>query len=80
MSKKKKESNALFYVLIAAAVVVVAFSAYALINNTYYGSNYQRAIQSQNPTDICATPDGYTDAEWREHMGHHPDMYAECLK
>lgn len=29
--------------------------------------------------DKCATPEGYTDAEWQEHMGHHPDQYRKCL-
>lgn len=40
--------------------------------------NYQRAIQAEGE-DKCATPEGYTDEEWLEHMGHHPDQYAECL-
>ena len=81
MAKKKgKDSNILFYILIAAAVVVVAFSVYNLVGNNYYGSNYQKAMSAQNPTDICATPEGYTDEAWREHMSHHPDMYAECFK
>ena len=78
---KKKESIMLFYMLIAAAVIVVAFSVYNLINGSnYYGSDYQKAMSAQNPTDICATPEGYTDEAWREHMSHHPDMYAECFK
>jgi len=29
--------------------------------------------------DKCQTPAGYTDEEWLEHMGHHPDRYVECL-
>jgi len=29
--------------------------------------------------DKCATPDGYEDAQWREHMSHHSDQYMECL-
>lgn len=40
--------------------------------------NYQRAVQVQGP-DKCQAPEGYTDQEWREHMSHHPDQYAECL-
>ena len=41
--------------------------------------NYQQ-FKSAELSDKCATPSGYTDAQWREHMGHHPDQYAECLK
>lgn len=76
---KKKDSNMLFYILIAAAVVVVAFSVYNLAKPNY-GAQYQKAMSAQNPTDICATPEGYTDEAWREHMSHHPDIYAECFK
>lgn len=76
---KRKENNTMLYVLVAAAVVVMAFSLYVTISNTYYGQNYQKAIAAQNPSDICATPAGYTDEQWRTHMSHHPDMYAGCL-
>ena len=78
--RRKKDSNMLLYILIAAAVLAAAFSVYALISNNHYGQNYQKAMSAQNPNDICATPQGYTDEQWRTHMGHHPDMYAECLK
>ncbi|MEW6062834.1 MAG: hypothetical protein AB1571_00475 [Nanoarchaeota archaeon] len=44
-----------------------------------YGNNYQKALSSENPGDICATPPGYTDEQWRGHMRHHPDRYAQCL-
>lgn len=71
-------NNILMYVLIVAAIAVMAFSLYVTVSNTY-GAQYQKAIAAQNPADICATPAGYTDAEWQEHMSHHPDMYAECL-
>ena len=37
-----------------------------------------RAFTSELP-DKCKTPAGYTDEQWRQHMGHHPDRYAECL-
>ncbi len=76
---KKKENNTLVYILIAAAVVVLAFSIYTLINANYYSSDYQKAVSAELE-DICATPPGYTDESWRQHMSHHPDRYAECLK
>ncbi len=40
---------------------------------------YEAAIESENATDPCVAPEGYTDEAWREHMGHHPDQYKECL-
>ena len=29
--------------------------------------------------DICKPGSGYTEESWREHMGHHPDIYKDCL-
>ena len=29
--------------------------------------------------DKCSPAPGYTEESWREHMSHHPDIYAECL-
>ena len=29
--------------------------------------------------DKCKPQPGYTEESWREHMGHHPDAYKECL-
>ncbi len=42
--------------------------------------NYARAKAAEVENDPCATPPGYTDAEWQEHLGHHPDQYSDCLK
>ena len=64
---------------IAISILIVSIILYSFISSRY-GSEYNRAIQSQNPLDKCATPAGYTDAEWKQHMGHHPDQYKECLK
>ncbi|MEE8358539.1 MAG: hypothetical protein V3R82_03930 [Candidatus Hydrothermarchaeales archaeon] len=41
--------------------------------------SFEKAIESEIEEDPCATPEGYTDEGWREHMGHHPDQYTECL-
>lgn len=46
---------------------------------TFTQADYQQAKAAENPNDPCATPPGYTDASWREHMGHHPDQYKQCL-
>ena len=41
---------------------------------------YQKLLAVQNLKDICATPPGYADQEWREHMSHHPEIYGKCLQ
>ncbi|MBS3056126.1 MAG: hypothetical protein J4473_01690 [Candidatus Aenigmarchaeota archaeon] len=60
------------------AAVIVSLGVYNYYESTKYGANYQRAIASEG-SDVCATPPGYTDEEWRQHLGHHPDRYAQCL-
>lgn len=39
---------------------------------------FEKAKEAETE-DPCATPEGYTDDSWRQHMGHHPDQYKECL-
>lgn len=34
---------------------------------------------SKTGTDKCSPAPGYTEAEWREHMSHHPSIYKDCL-
>ncbi len=63
--------------LIAVLAVILVFGIFSILQ-TNYGARYQKAVQSELG-DICATPPGYTDEQWREHMGHHPDRYAQCL-
>lgn len=38
-----------------------------------------RDSASNNIEDKCKPAPGYTEESWREHMGHHPDIYKECL-
>ncbi|MBI2579139.1 MAG: hypothetical protein HYW26_05485 [Candidatus Aenigmarchaeota archaeon] len=80
MAKVAKE-KIFTYVLAGAIAVLVAVLLWSLLQPApdYYGASYERAKQSKL-SDKCATPSGYTDAQWREHMGHHPDQYAECFK
>jgi hypothetical protein len=40
--------------------------------------SFERAKEAQIE-DPCATPEGYTDESWKQHMGHHPDQYKDCL-
>jgi hypothetical protein len=34
---------------------------------------------SVDAADKCSPAPGYTEESWREHMGHHPEIYRECL-
>lgn len=69
------------YVLLFLAFAILAWSILSLAGSTYANTpeNFQKALSSEQP-DKCKTPSGYTDEQWRTHMGHHPDLYAECLK
>ncbi|MBI2128897.1 hypothetical protein HYU07_01525 [Candidatus Woesearchaeota archaeon] len=83
MAKKHDQIKYDQIILYVAAFVLIAALIWSVLSFTtqknYFGANYNKAIQSQNKEDICATPEGYTDQEWREHMGHHPDQYKKCL-
>jgi len=68
----------MLYAILAIGIVVFAFTAYYTLTPQYSQVDYTRALQAELP-DKCATPAGYTDEAWRQHMGHHPDRYAECL-
>lgn len=41
--------------------------------------DYNQAKQAEDPANPCVPPAGYTEETWREHMGHHPDQYKQCL-
>ncbi|PIN85114.1 MAG: hypothetical protein COV47_03855 [Candidatus Diapherotrites archaeon CG11_big_fil_rev_8_21_14_0_20_37_9] len=40
--------------------------------------NFQQ-FASAELEDKCAVPPGQDPEKWKEHLGHHPDLYAECL-
>ena len=75
--KKVKKLNSILYVVIIGLVIVSIFLGYQWYQK-YYGVSYSKAMSSELDNK-CATPSGYTDEAWREHMGHHPDQYKECL-
>ncbi len=85
----KVSNNTLLYSVIGVIVVaLLALNAYAFLrpsdNNggnavEKTAENFNAFKAAENPIDKCATPSGYTDEEWKEHMGHHPDQYKECL-
>ncbi|MEM4389450.1 MAG: hypothetical protein QXG98_02200 [Candidatus Micrarchaeia archaeon] len=77
--------NAELYITATAALIllaVLAYSVFGLVSRpavVQSAADYQK-FASQLQGDPCATPPGYTDAEWRQHMSHHPDQYAQCLQ
>lgn len=77
---KKAERDIIPYIMIGVVFVVLIWSLYTYATAPdIFGSAYQAALKAENSSDKCATPAGYTDQSWREHMSHHPDRYAECL-
>jgi hypothetical protein len=59
---------------------VIALAMVALVILTFLPGIIQAWKDSgKSVNDKCQTPPGYTQESWREHMGHHPDIYKECL-
>ncbi len=79
--------NTLLYVAIGVILVaLLVLNAYAFLRPDGGGKsvantaeNFNTFKAAENQQDKCATPSGYTDEQWKEHMGHHPDLYKECL-
>lgn len=69
--------NAVIALFIVAVIVVLL-----LMFKPFWGEQEANSsAKSLNASDdICATPSGYTDEQWKEHMSHHPDQYKECLQ
>lgn len=63
-------------VFLIIIMVSYVFAQYAFSKNDSAVGTTGTAIQS----DKCKAPEGYTEAKWAEHMGHHPDLYKECLE
>ena len=71
----KDKNNIFLYLIVIFIIGSLVFVVYSGIKDY----NYKKAVKSENPLDKCKTPSGYSDKEWIEHMGHHPDRYKECL-
>ena len=41
--------------------------------------NFQQFQAAEKPNDKCAVPPGQDPVKWREHLGHHPDLYGDCF-
>lgn len=75
-----EKNEMVLYAALALVLAVLAFSIYTLTQQPQGKAlNPAQAFSDENKENICATPEGYTDESWREHMSHHPDRYAKCL-
>jgi len=63
------------FLYIAVGLVILGI----LVMTFFPGIIYAVKDVGKTGTDKCSTPDGYTEESWREHMSHHPNIYAECL-
>ena len=62
------------------AYIIIAILVIGLLLFTLFTGQLTAWKDSGKEADKkCKTPDGKTDAEWREHMSHHPSIYKECL-
>lgn len=66
--------------LVIIIALAITLSPQARSIYPFSAENYTKAKAAEIAGSPCATPPGYTDAQWREHMGHHPDQYRDCLK
>ena len=68
------------YAAIGIVSIVLVWGLMTMLSQPEFSqSDYQNALKAENSSNPCETPSGYTDEAWREHMGHHPDRYAQCL-
>lgn len=73
-----KNEKFVLYMILAVIFLVLVFSITSIFKKGYTEEDYNKFVSAEQQ-DKCATPEGYTDEEWKEHMGHHPDRYKECL-
>ena len=63
-------------VLYSVAAILVLM---LLILTFFPGIIYAFRDSASSGSEKCKPQPGYTEQEWKEHMGHHPDIYKECL-
>ena len=66
--------------IVAVLLVVISITVFFSPGVENNASNFQKFSSQQNPDDICAVPPGQDPVQWKEHLGHHPDLYAKCLQ
>jgi len=68
-----KNEEYIYYAIIG--IIILGIIILAIYPEAIYIIKDKR----DNTLDKCKAPEGYTQEEWEEHMGHHPDIYADCL-
>ncbi|HKZ33705.1 MAG TPA: hypothetical protein VJ142_00505 [Candidatus Nanoarchaeia archaeon] len=63
---------------IVLGIVVLALLLFTIFPGMIHAVK-DSGIVGNNVLDKCKPAPGYTEEAWREHMGHHPNIYAECL-
>lgn len=60
--------------------ILVGILILGLVTLTIFpGIIYAIKDSGSSNLDKCRPQQGYTEESWREHMGHHSDIYKECL-
>ncbi len=60
-------------------IVLVILIVGLLVMTFFPGIIYAAKDGGNSGIDKCKPEQGYTEESWREHMGHHPEIYKECL-
>ena len=60
--------------------VITGLLILGLLLLTFFPGTIQ-AWKDSGKSDLekCKPAAGYTEEAWQEHMGHHPNIYKECL-
>ncbi len=72
-AKKIKVEKIVMYLAVVLAVAILLLLAF------FPGVIQAFKDSGKSAGDKCKPAPGYTEQEWIEHMGHHPDIYKECL-
>lgn len=68
------KENLLWSVLLAAVFIGLLFT----LSNFLASGSAKNGVQGL--PSKCIAPAGYSQEQWTEHLGHHPDQYAECFQ
>ena len=74
------DKKIIFYVIMG--IVILGLLVLTFFPGVIYAFKDSGVLgNSVSTADKCSPPDGsgYTEESWREHMSHHPNIYAECL-
>ena len=68
------DQKIILYIIVGALVL-------GLLLLTFFPGIIQAWRDSgKSVSEKCKPAPGYTEEAWREHMGHHPSIYKECLE